>query len=150
MIIVIANDHRGWKLKLEIMEFLEKAGHKVKNFGCDSADSVNFPEFGIKVVNEILDKKTGRGILVCGSGIGMSILANRFNGIRAALCNSPKQAEMSRLHNDSNILSLAADFMDKDTALECVSIWLKTDFLGGKYQARNEIIEKLSKNRNLK
>ena len=146
MKIAIANDHRGYKLKKEVMSYLIDRGIEVKDYGCHSEESAHFPEYGFKVIDEIIKSDADRGILVCGSGIGMSIFANRFNGIRAALCDNPKKAEMSRLHNDSNVLCLAADFIENDEALKCVSIWLETDFLGDKYQMRNEMIEKFSRN----
>ena len=144
MKIAIANDHRGYKLKKDVMSNLIDKGIEVKDFGCHSEESAHFPEYGAKVINEMIKDNADRGILVCGSGIGMSIIANRFSGIRAALCDNAKKAEMSRLHNDSNVLCLAADFIEKEEALKCVSIWLETDFLGDKYQMRNEMIEKLS------
>ena len=145
MNIAIANDHRGYKLKKEVMSYLVDKGINVHDYGSHSEESCHFPEYGVKVIKEIVEGNAERGILVCGSGIGMSILANRFNGIRAALCDNAKKAEMSRLHNDSNVLCLAADFIERDEALKCVSIWLETDFLGDKYQLRNEMIEKLSR-----
>jgi len=145
MKIAIANDHRGYKLKKKVTSFLIDRGIEVKDFGCHSEESSHFPEYGVKVINEMIKKNADRGILLCGSGIGMSILANRFGGIRAALCDNVKKAEMSRLHNDSNVLCLAADFIDNEEALKCVSVWLETEFLGGKYQMRNEMIENLSK-----
>jgi len=144
MKIAIGNDHRGWRLKKKVMSYLVDKGINVQDHGGHSEESCHFPEFGVKVVNDLLENKADRAVLICGSGIGMSIIANRFSGIRAALCDNVKKAEMSRLHNDSNVLCLAADFIDEGEALKCVDIWLETDFLGDKYQMRNEMIEKLS------
>ncbi|MBU1626103.1 ribose 5-phosphate isomerase B [bacterium] len=143
MNIAIANDHRGWKLKKVITAHLIDKGMVIHDYGSHSDESCHFPEYGFRVINELLKNNADRGILICGSGIGMSILANRFPDIRAALCDNAKKAEMSRLHNNSNVLCLAADFIDKNEAIKCVDIWLETDFLGDKYQMRNDMIEKL-------
>ena len=145
--IVIASDHAGYYLKEKIKDFLKKENHDVIDVGCFSADSVDYPEFGAKAIEKILNKKAEYGILICGTGLGMSIVANRFPGIRAALCHEPFSAKMARLHNNANVLVLGGRIIGDGIAIEIVKTFLKTPFEGGRHQRRINLIEKLTKNK---
>lgn len=143
--IVIASDHAGFNLKEKIKEFLQKHNYEVIDVGCYSTESVDYPEFGVKAIEKILHKEAEYGILICGTGIGMSIVANRFNGIRAALCHEPFSAKMSRLHNNANVLVLGGRIIGEAMALEIVKTFLETPFEGGRHERRINLIESLSK-----
>lgn len=134
--IVIAADHGGVTLKDIIFSHLVKAGREVEDIGCFSAESVDYPDFAEKAVRLILDGECQMGILVCGTGIGMSIAANRFRRIRAANCFSVYTAKMSREHNNANVLCLGARVLEADLAIEMVDVWLDTAFAGGRHQRR--------------
>lgn len=136
MRIAIGNDHRAYELKKPIIKSLESAGHTVLNFGCDSSDSVDYPDFAAKAVAAITGGTADSGILICGSGIGMSIAANKFPGIRAALCCNAEMAARARLHNDANVLCIGADLVDNATALQIVHSFTTTAFEGGRHQRR--------------
>jgi ribose 5-phosphate isomerase B len=133
--IIIGSDHGGYKLKNIIIEHLKRKGYEVEDFGCYSEEACAYPVIAKAVSNEVL-KTSGRGILVCGTGIGMSMCANRFNGIRASHCTDTFSARMTRLHNDSNILCLGERITGFGLALDIVDIWLITGFEGGKHQTR--------------
>ncbi len=139
----MGSDHRGFKLKEEIKNFLAKRGSDVEDFGCYNEDSVDYPEFGIKVVKEVKTGRFDRGILFCGSGIGMSITANKVQGIRAALVWNKEMARMSYEHNKADILCLPADFISLEEAKILVEIWLDTPFAGGRHKRRIDLIDKL-------
>ena len=145
--IVIASDHAGYYLKEKIKDFLQKENHDVIDVGCFSTESVDYPEFGAKAIEKILNKEAEYGILICGTGIGMSIIANRFPGIRAALCHEPFSAKMARLHNNANVLVLGGRIIGDGIAIEIVKTFLKTPFEGGRHQRRINLIEKLTKNK---
>jgi len=136
MKIALGCDHAGVDLKNNITALLKEEKIDVINYGTDGKVSVDYPDFAIKVSTAVINKDVDRGILICGTGIGMSIAANRFKGIRAALCHDLYTAEMSRLHNDSNILVLGSRVVDVKTANEIVKIWLYTDFEGGRHDSR--------------
>ncbi len=136
MKIAIASDHAGIKLKEEIKSFLKQKKHIVRDLGPYSEDSVDYPDFAKKTARLVSLKKIPKAILVCGSGIGMSIAANRFKGVRAAACESPYTAKMSRLHNDSNVLCIGARILSEKKALNVVNIWLSTGFEGGRHKRR--------------
>ncbi len=136
MKIVLAADHGGFELKEIIKENLLQAGRDVIDVGCDSSDSVDYPDFADKAVACMLTGDCQRGILVCGTGIGMSIAANRHRQIRAANCFDIGTAKLSREHNNANVLCLGARVLDKDTAIQMVSAWLETEFSGGRHQVR--------------
>ncbi len=140
MRIIIASDHAGYKLKKSLIEFLDKK-YSVKDFGTDSEESVDYPDFGFSASEKVAQGEFDRGILICGTGIGMSIVANKVKGIRAALCNSVKIAKLSRQHNDANILVLPGKFMNKDLAVEIVKTWLNTEFNGGRHKRRIDKIK---------
>lgn len=136
MKIVLGSDHGGFALKKEIAQFLAQAGHEVSDVGCHSEDSVDYPDFADKVCAEVIEGRALRGILVCGTGIGMSIAANRYRSIRAALCHESFTARMSREHNDANVLCLGDRVLGVAIALDIVKTWLETEFAGGRHQRR--------------
>jgi len=141
--ISIGCDHAGFKSAEKIIEFLDDSGYYIDNQGCYSSDSVDYPEFGHRVGEKVVSGDVEKGIVVCGSGIGISIAANKIKGIRAALCFTKDHAKMSRLHNDSNILALGARMDGGDDILDIVHVWLNTKFEGGRHQKRIEKIEKI-------
>ena len=143
MKISIGSDHAGYRVKQKIVKFLSSQGYNMDDVGCYSEESVDYPEFGHKVGKNVISGLSTKGIVVCGSGIGISIAANKIQGIRAALCFTKEHAEMSRLHNDSNILAIGARMNGGDDILDIVDIWLKTDFEAGRHQKRIEKIEKI-------
>lgn len=146
--IVIACDHAGYHLKNEVVRILQELGFQVEDLGCSSAEeSVHYPVFGKKVVDRILTRPGFRGILICGTGLGMSIMANRFPGIRAALCYDVSTAALSRRHNDANLLVLGGRMIGPHLAREIVETWLFTPFEGGRHQERLELLEKLAGHR---
>ncbi len=126
--IAIACDHGGYQLKLEVMKHLDARGIEYKDFGCDSEESVDYPEFAHKVGNAIVSGECELGILICGTGIGMSIAANKINGIRASVCNDCYTAELTREHNDANILAMGARVIGVGVALKVVDTFLDTPF----------------------
>jgi len=136
MKIVLAADHGGFQLKERIKKSLLQAGRSIVDVGCDSSDSVDYPDFADKAVSNMLSGDCQRGILVCGTGIGMSIAANRHRQIRAANCFDIHTAKLSREHNDANILCLGARVLDADNAIRMVMTWLDTEFSGGRHQKR--------------
>ncbi|MCD6489854.1 MAG: ribose 5-phosphate isomerase B [Thermodesulfobacterium sp.] len=145
--IVIASDHAGFYLKEKIKKFLQKENHDVIDVGCFSAESVDYPEFGAKAIEKVFNKEAEYGILICGTGIGMSIVANRFPGIRAALCHEPFSAKMSRLHNNANVLVLGGRIIGEGIALEIVKTFFETPFEGGRHERRINLIEDVTKNK---
>jgi ribose 5-phosphate isomerase B len=142
MDIIIGSDHAGFDLKEEIRKFLsEKGYYSVKDIGTFNHVPVDYPIIAREVAKNITEKKFTRGILLCGSGIGMSITANRFRNVRAALCHNLYTVELSRKHNDANILVLGARVLGSSLALEMVDLFLHTDFEGGRHQRRLEEID---------
>jgi len=141
--IAIASDHGGFDLKENIIAFLLKKGLEIDNLGAHSTDSVDYPDYGIKLAQAIIDKKFVRGILICGTGIGMSIVVNRFPGIRGALCSDVYTARMCREHNDSNILIMGGRVIEVGLAIEILETWLKTEFEGGRHQRRLDKINEI-------
>jgi ribose 5-phosphate isomerase B len=136
MLIAIGSDHAGLEMKTEIIDVLKELGHEYTDYGTDTPQSVDYPDFGEKVSEAVSTGKTERGILICGTGIGMSIVANKFPNIRASLCNELFSAKMSRLHNDANILVLGGRIIGKDLAKEIVRTWMTTPFEGGRHANR--------------
>ncbi|MDI6729506.1 MAG: ribose 5-phosphate isomerase B [Thermodesulfovibrionales bacterium] len=136
MLIAIGSDHAGLEMKTEIIAVLKELGHEYTDYGTDTPQSVDYPDFGEKVSEAVSTGKTERGILICGTGIGMSIVANKFPNIRASLCNELFSAKMSRLHNDANILVLGGRIIGKDLAKEIVRTWMTTPFEGGRHANR--------------
>ncbi|MCD6557707.1 MAG: ribose 5-phosphate isomerase B [Candidatus Aenigmarchaeota archaeon] len=134
--IALGSDHAGFGLKEKIKQYLEKKGLEIKDYGCFSEESVDYPDYAEKVARAVSSNEAEKGILICGTGIGMSIAANKVSGIRAAVCWDEKSAEMSRRHNDANILCIGARLIDQELALKIVDIWLSTDFDGGRHVKR--------------
>jgi glycine hydroxymethyltransferase len=138
--VALGSDHAGFELKKHLVNFLMNQGHQVQDFGAFSLESVDYPDYGLRVAIAVSAGQFERGILICRSGIGMSIAANKVTGVRAALCRDAESAQLSRLHNDSNVLVLAAGFTHGVEAEELVSIWLATPFEGGRHARRMEKI----------
>ena len=138
MKIAIGNDHGGLTFKGEIIDLLRELGHEAEDFGCNSPESVDYPDYADLVCRAILDSRCQCGILICGSGVGMSMAANRRPGIRAALCQEQFTARMSREHNNANVLCLGARVVGPSLAVEIVRTWLTTEFAGGRHQRRIE------------
>ena len=144
-IIAIGCDHAGHGLKREILKLLRELKAPYVDLGCGSPDeSVHYPRYGKKVVDAVLARPHARGILICGTGLGMSILANRFPGIRAALCHDIFSAVMSRRHNDANLLVMGGRVIGPDLGKEIVRTWLGTPFEGGRHQERLDLLEQLA------
>jgi len=141
--IAIASDHGGFDLKKSIVSFLLNKGWVVDDFGAPSTDPVDYPDYGIKLAEAIIDKKFVRGILICGTGIGMSVIVNRFPGIRGTLCSDVYTAKMSREHNDSNILIMGGRVIGPGLAIEILDTWLNTEFEGGRHQRRLDKIKNI-------
>ncbi|MBI3813696.1 MAG: ribose 5-phosphate isomerase B [Nitrospinae bacterium] len=141
--IAIAADHGGFELKEDIKLFLKEIGYEPVDFGTHNNDSVDYPDFGIKVAEAISKGDMTKGILICGTGIGMSIVVNKFSNVRGALCNDVYTTRMSREHNDSNILILGGRVVGKGLAREMVRTWLTAKFEGGRHQKRLDKIKEL-------
>ena len=136
MNIALGCDHAGFVLKKEVEKWLVCSGHAVQDLGCYSEDPVDYPDVADQVCAEIEAGRSERGILICGTGLGMSMAANRHRCIRAALCHEPFSARMSRQHNNANILCLGSRVLGVALALDVVSIWLESEFAGGRHQCR--------------
>ena len=134
--IFISSDHAGFKLKEDIKSFLKKRKYSFIDLGPDNDNRVDYPDYAHSVAKKVKINKNYRGILVCGSGMGMNIAANRHKNIRAAQCYNIKSTKLSRLHNDANIITLGSRLLSKKNALNCVSIFLKTKFEGGRHLKR--------------
>ncbi len=146
MKLAIGCDHGGFELKQEIVKFLKAIPNlQVEDHGVASKDSVDYPDYGKKVSESVAGGSAERGILICGTGIGMSIVANRYPGVRAALCHDHFTAQMSREHNDANVLVLGERVIGKGVALEIVKTWLDTPFGGGRHQLRLNKISDIEK-----
>ena len=134
--IALGCDHGGYELKLEIKKYLDEKGLEYKDFGCDSTDAVDYPVYAKKVAKSILSGECEKGILICGTGIGISITANKFKGIRAALCTDCFCAEATRLHNDANVLALGGRVVGTGLAVKIVDTFLETEFSNGERHIR--------------
>ena len=141
MKVVIGSDHAGYRLKESVKNFLIGKGIDVEDVGTHSEESTDYPLYAEKVARYIQDGKAERGILICGTGIGMSISANKFRGVRASLCTNEYMARMSRRHNNANVLCLGSRVVGEDLALSIVSAWLDEEFEGGRHLKRLTIIE---------
>jgi ribose 5-phosphate isomerase B len=140
MKIAIGSDHRGFEVKRRIVGVLQSLGHEVLDVGTQSRDSVDYPDFAFQVALAVSEGRAERGILVCGTGIGMCIAANKVRGVRAAPCHDSITAEMSRRHNDANVLCLSADLLGEELIERMVRIWLETEFESGRHARRVEKI----------
>ena len=136
MKVALGADHRGFALKENLKRWLTARGHEVIDFGPASADRVDYPDYAFRVARAVARSQAERGILICSTGIGMSIAANRARGVRAALADSVRQARLSREHNDANVLCLGADFVSVALARRIVGVWLRTEFAGGRHSRR--------------
>ena len=143
MNILVSNDHAGVELKNAVKKFLEEKGYVVENLGDNSGESVDYPDIIHPLAKEISENKDKKGIIMCGTGNGVSMVANKYEGVRAGLCWSKEIAELIRKHNDANVLSLPARFISTKEALEIVQVFLETDFEdGGRHERRVEKIDK--------
>jgi ribose 5-phosphate isomerase B len=136
MRIAVASDHRGYVIKGKILALLADSGQDVIDYGPETADSVDYPDYGAKVAGAVSSGEVDRGILICGTGLGMCIVANKFPGVRAVTCHDDLTAEASRMHNDANVLCLSADLLGDRLVNRVVEIWLSTEFEGGRHARR--------------
>ncbi len=136
MKIAIASDHGGFALKKNVIMYLEAEGHEVSDLGCYSEESVDYPQFGRACAQAVARHQAERGIVICGSGIGISIAANKVKGIRCALCTSVEMAKLSRQHNNANMLAMGGRLTELADALDIVRAWLTTEFEGGRHERR--------------
>ena len=143
MRIAIGSDHSAFEIKKELVKYLDEKGYLVSDEGTYSFESCDYPDFAEKVALKVRDKVVELGILICGTGIGMSISANKFRGIRAALCFNEYMAEMSRLHNNANILCLGARVLSQEQMIEIINKWLSTEFEGGRHSKRLAKIDEM-------
>jgi ribose 5-phosphate isomerase B len=145
MIIAIGSDHRGLALKNSLKNWLLSNGNEVKDFGTDNATSVDYPDYAFAVAETVAKGDAELGILICGTGIGMSIAANKVRGVRAARICTTKDAELSKRHNNANVICLGADTIDEALAQKMISMWMETLFEGGRHERR---VEKISTHEN--
>jgi len=144
MVIAIGNDHRGYRLKKKILEYFRDKNISYLDIGCDSEESCDYPDYGFKVAQSVSKNEADLGILICSNGIGMSMVANKVKGIRAALCFTPGHSRNSRAHNNANVLVLGEDF-SSDNVLEILDVWLNTEFeRGGRHEKRVNKIHQLT------
>lgn len=147
--IGIGSDHGGYKLKEEIKRYLDENGIKYKDFGCMSEERVDYPNIAKDVSMAVQEKKCDTGILICRSGLGMSIVANKFKGIRCTPCYNESTSKYAKLHNNANILAIGADEVSVNEAICILRMWLATEFEGGRHKHRIELIEEIE-NENMK
>ena len=147
--IAIGSDHGGYELKEELKKVLEEKGLEYKDCGAYSTDRVDYPIVAKEVSKSVAEKVCERGILICRSGYGMAMVANKFKGVRSAPCFCTRAAQFSRLHNDSNVLSLGADYVTVEEAKEILNTWLTTEFEGGRHQERLDLVADIE-NENMK
>lgn len=143
--IAIGSDHAGYLLKADIIKHLKDKGLEVKDFGTNGPESVDYPDFGQAVAEAVSSGECDKGIIICGTGIGISIAANKVPGIRAALCTDSYMAKMTRQHNDANILAIGERVIGPGLALDIIDTWLETEFLGGRHQNRVSKITEIEK-----
>lgn len=135
-IVAIASDHAGYEMKQFVKAYLEDKGYDVMDLGPDTESSVDYPDYGHALGKVMDDNKARKGVVVCGSGIGISIAVNRHSGVRAALCQNGLMAKLSRQHNDANVLALGARLIGPEVAVDCLDAFFGTDFEGGRHQRR--------------
>jgi ribose 5-phosphate isomerase B len=146
MKIGIGSDHGGFELKEYIKEYLEKEGIEYLDYGTNSLDSVDYPDYGLKLSQGVISGEVDKGIAICGTGIGISISCNKVKGIRCALCSDTYSARMSVEHNNANIIALGGRVIGRDLAIEIVSTWLKAQFEGGRHERRINKISDIERN----
>ena len=147
--IAIGSDHGGYRLKEEIKKYLDEKEIKYKDFGCMNEESVDYPNIAKEVANAVQNKECETGILICRSGLGMSIVANKFKGIRFTACHNEYTAKYAKLHNNSNILAIGADDVTVNEAICILRMWIATEFEGGRHEERLKLIEEIE-NENMK
>ncbi len=134
--VAVAADHAGFALKRILADELRAMGYEVLDLGTDGPESVDYPDYGRAVAEAVASGRAGRGVVVCGTGIGMSIAANRIPGVRAALCHDSLSARLSRQHNDANVLAMGGRLLGVETAKDCLKAFMETPFEGGRHQSR--------------
>ena len=141
MRVSLGADHKGFELKDKIKKYLVELGHEVTDFGTNSSDSVDYPDFGFKVAESVTKGEADFGVTVCWTGNGMNIAANKVKGIRSALCLNEEMAMLARAHNNANVLALAAKFVPEELARKILGAWLSTEFEGGRHSRRLDKIK---------
>lgn len=149
MRIAIGSDHRGFEAKRRLVNTLRQLGHEVIDVGAEGTESVDYPDYAFQVAIRVSRGEADRGILICGTSIGMCIAANKVRGVRAAPCHDSITAEMSRRHNDANVLCLSADLLGEELIDRMVRIWLETEFEGGRHARRVEKVAKIEREQSL-
>ena len=150
MKIAIGNDHVAVEMKKEIQVYLEEKGHAVINVGTDSSERFNYPVSGYKVARMVVDGDVDAGVLICGTGVGISLAANKVQGIRACVCSDPYAAKLSKQHNNTNIIAFGARVIGIETAKMIVDEWLQAEFQGGRHQTRVDMITEIEETQHLK
>ncbi len=148
--LAIGNDHAAPELKFEIMHYLEEKGYEVVNVGTDTSDRYNYPVAGYKVAKLVASGEVDGGILICGTGVGISLAANKVKGIRACVCSEPYTAKLSKQHNNTNIIAFGARVVGPDLAKMIVDEWLNAEFLGGRHATRVDMIMEIEATQNCK
>lgn len=143
MIIALASDHAGYEMKMAIKEKLEKEGYEILDLGTDSTESVDYPIYGKAIGEAVAQGKAEKGIAVCGTGIGISIAANKVKGIRCALCTSVEMARLAKEHNNANILAMGGRTTSKELAFQMIDEWFNAEFLGGNHQRRISMLDEM-------
>ena len=147
--LAIGNDHVAVDMKNEIMAYLQEKGYEVVNVGTDSPERFNYPVSGYKVARMVADGEVDGGILICGTGVGISLSANKVHGVRAVVCSEPYSARLSRQHNDTNIVAFGARVVGVETAKDIVDAWLGAEYEGGRHQVRIDMIEEIGRSQHL-
>ena len=150
MKIGIGNDHVAVDMKNEIKKYLEDKGYEVINYGTDSKERCNYPAYGEAVANAVVSGEVDCGVLICGTGVGISLAANKVNGIRACVCSEPYSAKLSKQHNNSNIIAFGARVIGVETAKMIVDEWLDAEYEGGRHQVRIDMIKEIEEKQKLK
>ena len=145
MKIGIASDHRGYQMKSRLLQLVRSLDHEAEDFGPESGESVDYPDYASRVASAVTSGEIDRGILICGTGIGMCIAANKFTDVRAAPCHDTVTAEYSRLHNDANVICLSANQLSDQLSEQIITIWLATEFEEGRHQRRLDKISEMEK-----
>ncbi len=143
MKIALAADHGGYELKLIVKEYLLEKGYEVLDLGCNSEESVDYPNYGKACGEAVVNGDAEKGIVICGTGIGISIAANKVKGVRCSLCTSLFMAEMARKHNDANVLALGGRTLETELSLNILEVWLTTEFEGGRHQRRVDLLDSI-------
>ena len=149
MKIAFASDHVGYPMKLELMKYVQSLGHETKDYGAFSTERTDYPIWGSAAARAVASGEMDRGIVICGTGIGIGIAANKINGIRCVTCSEPYSAELSRQHNNSNMLSMGARVIGEELAKMIVRIWLQTEYEGGRHQRRIDQLAELEEHQQI-